>query len=324
MPSAHTVLVTWDHLAEPGPTILRDAGCEVLYARDSAEVEELLRTRPLDAVVSRTVPLDAAALGSCPTLRGISKHGTGVNNIDVAAATALGIPVTRTPGVNAQAVAELAVGLMIAAARRIAWLDNQVRHGSWARVQDGVQLAGRTLGLVGFGEVARRVAVVARAIGMSVATYDPFLADEPGDVRVHQDLRGLVAVADVLSLHVPLTGDTEGLLGADELALLPEGAIVVNTARGPVIDEPALVDALRTGRVRAAGLDTLSTEPADPGNPLLVMENVIVTPHVGGSTTAAVAAVAEGAATNAVALLRGEPVARAKQVNPEVFGQRAG
>jgi D-3-phosphoglycerate dehydrogenase / 2-oxoglutarate reductase len=324
MPSAHTVLVTWDHLAEPGPAILRDAGCEVLYAKDRTEVEELLGTQPLDMVISRTVPLAAPALRSCPTLKGISKHGTGVNNIDVAAATALGIPVTRTPGVNAQAVAELTVGLMIAAARRIAWLDDQVRHGSWARVQDGVQLAGRTLGLVGFGEVGRRVAVVARAIGMSVATYDPFLAGEPSEVRVYQDLRELLAVADVLSLHVPLTEDTTGLIGAGELALLPEGAIVVNTARGPVLDEPALTDALRGGRVRAAGLDTLVTEPAEADNPLLALANVVVTPHVGGSTTEAVAAVAAEAAVNAVAMLRGEPVDGGKQVNPEVFGQRVG
>jgi D-3-phosphoglycerate dehydrogenase / 2-oxoglutarate reductase len=319
-----TVLVTWDHLAEPGPRILRDAGCEVLFltgAKDAAEVAELLRTKPIDAVISRTVPLEADALRSCPTLKVISKHGTGVNNIDVAAATALGIPVTSTPGANAQSVAELTVGLMLAAARRIAWLDDQVRHGTWARVQDGCQLAGRTLGLVGFGQVGRRVAAVALAMGMDVVTFDPVLGDDaPEGVRACANLREVLAVADVLSLHVPLTERTRGLLGAEELALLPEGAIVVNTARGPVIDEPALVDALRSGRLRAAGLDTLAVEPAELGNPLLDLPNVVLTPHVGGSTADSVTAVATEAAANAVIVLRGESVARHKQVNPEAFG----
>lgn len=316
-----TVLVTWDHLAEPGPRILRDAGCEVLYLTGS-DVADVLGSRPVDAVISRTVPLDAGALRSCPTLKVISKHGTGVNNIDVAAATALGIPVTSTPGANAQAVAELTVGLMIAAARRIAWLDGQARQGVWARVQDGCQLAGRTLGLVGFGQVGRRVAAVALALGMDVVTFDPAIGDQgpPAGVGVRAGLGEVLAVADVLSLHVPLTEQTRGLLGRDELAQLPEGAILVNTARGPVVDEPALVGALRSGRLRAAGLDTLAVEPPEPGNPLLELPNVVLTPHVGGSTTASASAVAAEAAANAVAVLRGEPVARHKQVNPEVFG----
>lgn len=321
----HTVLVTWDHLAEPGLRVLREAGCDVRFltgAKDSAaaEVAELLGSLPVDAVISRTVPLEAAALRACPTLKVISKHGTGVNNIDVAAATALGIPVTSTPGANAQSVAELTVGLMIAAARRIAWLDDQVKHGTWARVQDGCQLGGRTLGLVGFGQVARRVAAVALALGMEVATYDPVLGDQvPTGVRACARLREVLEVADVLSLHVPLTGQTRGLLGRDELALLPEGAIVVNTARGPVIDEPALVEALRSGRLRAAALDTVAVEPAEPDNPLLKLPNVVITPHVGGSTTDSVAAVAAEAAANALAVLRGDPVAKHKQVNPETF-----
>lgn len=325
--SLPTVLMSWDSLAEPGPAILRDGGCELLVltgSRDKAEVDELLRTRPIDAVISRTIELDAAALRSCPSLKVISKHGTGVNNIDVVAATELGIPVTSTPGANAPSVAELAIGLMIAAARRIPWLDGHVKQGRWRRVQDGVQLGGRTLGLVGFGEVGRRVATVALAMGMKVVTFDPAIEGQsvPPGVRAADRLEDALTVADVLSLHVPLTAGTRGLIGRERLALLPEGAILVNTARGPVIDEPALVEALRSGRLRAAGLDTVATEPAVGGDPLLELDNVVLTPHVGGSTAASVSEVAAAAAENVLAVLRGSAVDIHKQVNPEVFAQR--
>lgn len=330
MPEAEfTVLVTWDHFAEPGLGMLRAAGCEVLFlgpAKNKAELDACLATRKIDGLVSRTVELDAAALRSCPSLRVVSKHGVGVNNIDVAAATELGIPVTSTPGANSQSVAELTVGLIIAAARRIPWLVDEVRHGRWSRVQDGYQLSGQTLGLVGLGQVGRRVAAVAAALGMDVVAYDPVLAGDPAadGVRRLPRLADLLRVADVLSLHVPLTADTRGMIGADEIALLPHGALVVNTSRGEVLDESALAEGLRTGRLRAAALDTLAVEPVRPDDPLLALDNVFVTPHVGGSTTASVAAVGSAAATNLLAVLRGETVDRRRQVNPSAFTAAGG
>lgn len=328
-PASYTVLMSWDFLADPGPAILRASGCELLVlseSRDKAELDHLLGTRPVDAVISRSLELDAAALRSCPTLKVISKHGTGVNNIDVATATELGIPVTSTPGANAASVAELTIGLMIAAARRIAWLDRQAKEGHWRRVQDGLQLRGRTLGLVGFGEVAQRVATVAMALGMNVVAVDPAIArlPVPAGVGVRSRLEDVLAVADVLSLHVPLTGRTRGLIGREQLALLPEGAILLNTARGPVVDEPALVEALRSGALRAAGLDTLVDEPAVAGHPLAGLDNVVLTPHVGGSTTASISAVAAAAAENVIAVLGGHDVDPRCQVNPEVFAQGSG
>ena len=169
----------------------------------------------------------------------ISKTGVGVSNIAVEAATRRGVPVYVTPGANAQSVAELTLGLMLAAGRRIAHLDHELRAGRWTRAQDGLQLAGRRLGLLGFGQVGQRVARVAQALGMEVHAHDPMLqgpSPVPG-VQLHAALDTLLPVSDVLSLHVPLTNRTRNLVDARAFDLLPLGALLVNTARGEVVDE---------------------------------------------------------------------------------------
>jgi D-3-phosphoglycerate dehydrogenase / 2-oxoglutarate reductase len=320
----HTILVTAPKLAPAGVNRLKDAGCRILYLEDAnsaTEVEDILAREPVDAVISRTVALSAAAIRSCPTLKVVSKHGVGVSNIDVDAATERRIPVYVTPGANARSVAEMTLGLMFAAARRINWMDNELRQGRWTRAQDGIQLAGRTLGLVGFGQIGQRVARAALALEMQVAVFDPALppSHAVAGVDVMPDLASLLERSDVLSLHVPLTRETRGLIGAYELALLPAEAIVLNTARGEVIDEAALVDALSSGRVFAAGLDTTEQEPIAPDHPFLKLTNVVLSPHVGGSTPAALAAMALGAAENVIGFLEGRrPDARAC-INPDVL-----
>lgn len=308
-----TVLVTAPTLAASGARALADAGCRVLYlpagSADDA-VGEIMSAEPVDAVISRTVPLTARHMADCPTLRVVCKHGVGVPNIDVAAATQRGIPVCVTPGANAQSVCEMTLGLMFAAARRIAWLDAELRAGRWSRAQDGLELHGRTLGLIGLGAVGRRVAAVATALGMPVVAFDPSVATLPAGlegVRLLPSVDAVVERADVLSLHVPLTGATRGLMDAARIARMPRGAILINTARGEVVDELALIAALRDGRLRAAGLDTMSVEPLAAGHPLLSLPNVVLTPHVGGSTPAALEAMALGAARTVLAFLqRGE------------------
>src|SRR6218665_3446757 len=158
-----TIFVTAPKLAAAGVDLLAQAGARVLYlsrSGDAREVERIMASEPIDAVISRTVPLSARAIASCPALKVISKHGGGVGNIDVDAATRRGIPVYITPGANAQSVAELTLGLMFAAARRIGWMDAELHAGRWSRAQDGVQLCGKTLGLVGFGQIGQRVATV--------------------------------------------------------------------------------------------------------------------------------------------------------------------
>lgn len=266
----------------------------------SCWLARLLANEPIDAIVSRTMHINAAAMRSCPSLKVISKHGTGVSNIDIEAATAAGIAVFSTPGANAAAVAEVAVGLMIAAVRRIPRFDRGVRAGSWSRLGDGTELGGRTLGLVGFGRIARQVARVARAFDMRVVVSDPFidLARVAGQsVEFYPSLAAMLPECDVLSLHCPATRGAPPLLDAEMLALLPRGAVVVNTARGELIDEAALAEALASGSLGGAALNTFAAEPRGP-SPLRAIDIAVLTPHVAGSTTDAIAKMAEGAASN--------------------------
>ena len=320
-----TVLVTAASLAKPGMDLLAQVGARVIYLSDPnsvEEVERLMATEPVDAVISRTVQLTAKAMESCPTLKVISKHGVGVSNIAVEAATRRGIPVYVTPGANAQSVAELTLGLMFAAARRIGWMDRELHEGRWSRAQDGIELQGKTLGLIGFGQVGRRVAAVCQALGMEVVAYDPALIDGvsplPG-VRILSSLDELLSSSQVVSLHVPLNKHTRNMLGVAQFAAMPQGAILVNTARGEVVDESALIAALKSGHLYAAGLDTMAVEPLPLGSVLASLPNVVLTPHVGGSTPAALAGMASGAARNVLSFLQGTPVEISACVNPHVL-----
>jgi D-3-phosphoglycerate dehydrogenase len=321
---SYTVLVTAPDLAPAGMQRLEESQCRVLFVQDAGNteaLEHLMASAPIDAVISRTVTLSGKAIAACPSLKVISKHGVGVNNIDVDAASARGIPVFVTPGANAQSVAELTLGLMFAAARKITWMDGQLREGRWSRVQNGLQMQGRTIGLVGFGQVAQRVAVVCMALGMRVLAFDTARRNgRPiSQVAFVASLDALLAESDVLSLHVPLTAQTRGMIGAAQLALLPQGAIVINTARGECIDEQALIEALQAGHLFAAGLDTMALEPLPADSALLRLSNIVLTPHVGGSTPAALAAMADGAARNILNFLRGETIDAAACVNPQVL-----
>jgi D-3-phosphoglycerate dehydrogenase / 2-oxoglutarate reductase len=318
------VFVTAPRLAPAGLALLQQQGCALTFLRDAddaAAVERLMAAHRFDAVISRTAQLSAAAIAACPSLKVISKHGVGVSNIAVEAATRRGVPVYVTPGANAQSVAELTLGLMLAAARRIAHLDHELRAGRWTRAQDGLQLAGRRLGVLGFGQVGQRVARVAQALGMEVHAHDPMLQGPSpvAGVRLHATLDALLPVSDVLSLHVPLTAKTRSLIDGRALDLLPPGALLVNTARGEVVDEPELIARLRDGRLAGAGLDTMASEPLPPGHPLTQLPTVVLTPHVGGSTAAALDAMAEGAARNILGFLQGQPPDARSCVNPEVF-----
>ena len=300
--------------------LLAKEGCRVIFLQgeaDAAEVEEILRNENVDAVISRTVALSAQAVASCRTLKVVSKHGVGVSNIDVQACTERGIPVFVTPGANAQSVAEMTLGLMLAAGRRIAYMDSEVKAGRWPRLQDGLELKGRTIGLVGYGQIGQLVASFCNVLGMRVLAYDPYAKANKiqADVELLSDLDDMLVRSNVLSLHIPLTTGTRGLIGAKQLALLPDGAILVNTARGEVIDETALVQALASEKLAAAGLDTTADEPMAESNPLLTMQNVVLTPHVGGSTPAALSAMAVGAVDNVLGYLKNGTLSADKVVN---------
>ena len=242
------ILVTAPSLEPAGREMLEAAGCRldfVSLAGGRAETERKLSEAAFHGVLSRFVPISADAMASCPSLRAISRAAAGYDIIDVAAATRRGIAVLTAAGANAQSVAEHAVGLMLAAARNIPAHDRISQAGGWERARLGLELHGRTLGLVCYGRIARNVARIALAIGMRVVAWSPRL-DAAGDIAPVEcavSLRDLLARADVLSLHAPLSPATRGMIGAAELDLLGPEAILVNTARGGIVDEAALARA---------------------------------------------------------------------------------
>jgi phosphoglycerate dehydrogenase-like enzyme len=228
-------------------------------------------------------PATAAVIAQGPKLRLIQKIGVGVNTIDLAAARARGVAVANMPGTNTQAVAEATLLLMLAALRNLAGIDRACRAGhGWALgpgLQDRVgELHGRTVGLVGAGMVPRALVPMLRGCGAEMVYWSPREHPELGMRRC--ELPELLSAADIVSLHLPLVRDTEKLIDAAALARMKPGAILVNTARGGLVDEAALVAALTSGRLRAAGLDVFAEEPVSPDNPLLALDNVVLMPHV--------------------------------------------
>jgi D-3-phosphoglycerate dehydrogenase len=281
-------------------------GLAVLRARPEIEVVER-PTRPLPELLDEIGSFDAF-IGRSATkvtgellrhgdrLRVVGRAGVGVDNIDIPTATQLGIAVINAPGGNTVSVAELFFGVLLSLARHVARADRSMREGRWDRSKlGGVEIRNRTLAIVGLGRIGSEVARRARAFGMHLAAYDPFIApgrfEELGVERVER-LGDLLDRAHVLTVHTPLTPETRGMIGAGELARLPRGAFVLNLARGGIVAEDALMDALRSGRIAGAALDVYTTEPLAADHPLRQMENVILTPHLGASTTDAQRSVA--------------------------------
>jgi phosphoglycerate dehydrogenase-like enzyme len=256
-------------------------------------------------------PLTAEAIAAAPKLRLIQKIGVGVNTIDLDAAKRRGIPVCNLPGTNARAVAELTLLLMLGALRQVARFDAAVREGrGWSldpAVQDGLgELGGRIVGLVGYGAVPRALAPVLAALGCRILyTSRTPKSDAIGEWR---PLPALLAESDIVSLHIPQTPETTRLIDAAALARMKPGAVLVNTARGGLVDQPALTEALRSGRLAAAGLDVFAAEPVDPADPLLALPNVVLTPHVGWLTTGTFGRSLALAAENCRRLAAGEPL----------------
>lgn len=218
-------------------------------------------------------------LARLPGLRMISIWGTGTDNVDLVAAARHSVTVTNTPGVSAPAIAEHALALLLAAARRIPQNDATTRSGGWPR-GTAIMLLGKTLGIIGLGAVGRQFARLGAGIGMRVIAWTMHPRSEPGIEFV--SLETLLRTADVVSLHLRLSNETPGFIGRRELALMKPSAIFINTARGAIVDEAALVEALSTHRIAAAGLDVFETEPLPAGHPLAALDNVVLTPHCGG------------------------------------------
>ena len=264
--------------------------------------------------------LTRQVMAALPKCRGIITLTVGYNLIDVAAATDLGIPVGNVVGWCNDEVAEHALTLLLASARLLRPLDRLVRADEWPRAAAAPihRIRGKTLGIVAFGRLARAVAERATSFGMTLLAYDPYIAPETmahyGVQKVELD--ELLRRADFITVHAPLTEETFHLLGARRFALMKEGVFIVNTSRGPVIDEAALIAALRAGKVRGAGLDVMEQEPLPPDSPLREFDNVILTPHVASFSVEALAELYQLGAEIAVNLLTGKWVQTI--VNPDV------
>ncbi len=290
----------WTALAEEGLVARTDTGRHPLAAADLAEV-----VGDADALIVGLDRVDARVLAAAPSLRVVAKHGVGVDNIDVAAAAARGVSVVNAPGSNTGAVADLAFALLLATARQIVPAHTSTAAGKWERFY-GPELAGRTMGVIGFGRIGQAVARRAAGFDMTVVAHDPYVPDERiAEFGVQPlSLDECLSRADAVTLHVPGTGGPP-LLDADRIALLKPGAYLVNTARGDLVDEQALADALTSGRLAGAGLDAFATEP--PGDsPLLAAPNVVLTPHMGAFSDDANAAMGTTVVRDIARVLRGD------------------
>ncbi|WAJ31597.1 hydroxyacid dehydrogenase [Antarcticirhabdus aurantiaca] len=324
---AFTVLVTGAELVEEARALLADNGVRAVYANgyaSPADLAALARAEAIDGLLVRQGRIDAGVIGASPRLKVIAKHGSGVDNIDLAAASALGIPVLRALAANAQSVAELAITLSVALMKDIRPLDAAVKGGTWPKTTYvGRDLGDAVFGIVGFGEIGRRAAALARGLGMRPLAYDPVAA--PGTAAdgtpVLGDLPELLRQADVVSLHCPLTDETRHLMNAERLALMKRNAFLVNTARGAVVDEAALVAALREGTIAGAGLDSFEEEPPRADHPLWSLPNVLATPHVAGASRSALRNMAVGSAGAIIGVLQGRGFdARACANEPRAAG----
>jgi D-3-phosphoglycerate dehydrogenase len=289
-----------DKLEAPGLDLLRQAGLEIddRPGLTGAALQEALQSA--DGVVVRSgTRLSAELLENPGRLRAIVRAGVGVDNIDVAAATRRGIVVMNTPGGNTVSTAEHTIALLMALARHLPAADASVRQGKWERGKFvGMQLAGKILAVVGLGRVGREVARRAAGLDMKVVGYDPFLSPErAGQLGIESvpDLKDLLPRCDFLTVHTPLTDETRDLIGAAELAQMKRGVRLLNCARGGIVNEAALAEALRSGHVAGAALDVFGEEPP-VGHPLVQLANVVLTPHLGASTVEAQTSVAQEAA----------------------------
>jgi D-3-phosphoglycerate dehydrogenase / 2-oxoglutarate reductase len=305
---------------------------------DVAEVEEaagseeeiIARGEGAEVIVTQLAPITQRVLGSLESLKLVVVTRGGPVNVNVDAATEYGVIVANAPGRNAPAAAEYTLGLMLTAMKRIPEAHASLQEGRWrgdfyAYEENGVELDGATVGLVGFGAVGGRVAKVLRAFGVTVLVHDPFVEDE----RVEAVGAGKAALDDLLrrsgvvSLHARLTDETRGMIGAEQIARMPEGSVLINTARGGLLDYEALCDALESGHLGAAALDVYEEEPPPEGSRLFEAPNLVLSPHIAGATRETAHRAASIAASEVGRYARGEDLANL--VNPEVvFEDRSG
>jgi len=289
--------------------ILENAGLEVVHKGKSFSQEEFERIAPeFDALIIGAHEFPEAVMEKCSKMQIVCKHGAGLDNIHLDKAKELGITGCNAPGTNSNAVADLAVSFMLACARKVLIADRNVHAGTWKTVT-GVDVYAKTLGLFGFGAIAKNVARRAHGFSMRVLAYDPYVKEVPEEFKEYVtlcDKEEIFKTCDFLSVHMPLTDETRNMVSAGEMAMMKEGSIIINTARGGIVNEKALYDAVASGHIAAAALDVSEVEPMAADNPLRTLENVIITPHIGMYSKEAIEAVSIICAENVVAKIKGE------------------
>ena len=313
----------------PLPADLRakvDGKHEIVVATALADLPAEAFARVEASIAGSLVPYDAALFARMPKLRVVSRIGIGFDNIVVPDASKAGVAVCNTPDGPTAPTAEITIMLMIAAARLFTRADKLMRGRRKDQGPeiftglDGMQLRGRTLGLVGFGRIGRAVGTTARAMGMEVVAYDPLAKPEDAakiGARLVPTIDDVLRAGDVVSVHVPASPENRRMIDGRALGLMKKGAVFVNAARGALVDEAALLNALKSGHLLGAGLDVFDGEPVDPAHPLLALENVVALPHIGGGTVTSREAMWAGAVANAVDVLDGKRPAGL--LNPEVW-----
>ena len=298
------VLVTGADLAPEAQAILGEF--ELVYAGRAPTEDDLVRLCQAHdpvAIIVRYGRITARIITACSNLKVISKHGIGIDTIDVDAASSRGIAVKAATGANAAAVAEHTWALILACAKSVTELNDRMHAGHWDKAtHKSLELDGLTLGLIGLGAIGARVAAIGIAMGMRVIVFDPYVKSSPAGT-VLQTLDDVLSNSDVLSLHCPLTASNKGFLDRNAFARMRTGAVLVNTARGGLIDDAAMVDAFKSGKLRAAGLDTFAAEPPSADHVLRGVPGITLSPHIGGVTSAAYTKMGVGAARNIVETL---------------------
>jgi len=311
------IIINSDVLAPAALALLEARGAEIRTLPTHASEADMIAAvseAPTHGIMARSTKITPAVYDAAPDLRVVSKHGVGYDNIDVAAAKARGIAVLRAHGANARSVAELALAMMISLLRYVRPLDTALREGTWAQSAFmGRELSGSKLGIVGCGAVGSSLVALCRPFDLDIRIYDPYLAAEavPEGVGRFQEFNELLGWAEIVTLHCPLTQETDRMIDAAALARMQKGSFLVNAGRGPLVDDVALVAALESGHLAGAALDTFVVEPPDANHPLWKQQNVLFTPHIGGSTLQSMERVAVQAIENIFYVLDGkEPPAR--------------
>ncbi len=307
------IVILDGHALDPGDLswdALRQFGELTVYDRTAPD-QVIHRIGQADIITTNKVPITAQIMDACPTVKLICCLSTGYNVVDIHAARSRGIPVCNVPAYSTEAVAQFTFGLLLELCHRIGLHDKLVHEGAWSACQDfcfwatpQMELAGKTMGIIGYGRIGQAVGRIARAMGMNVLAYS----------RTHRtdahyvDLDALLSQSDVISLHCPLFPETEKLINADAIAKMKDGAMLLNTSRGPVIDEAAVAQSLHAGKLRGAAMDVVSIEPIEETNPLLHAPNCILTPHMAWAPAETRQRILTTTAQNIQAFLAGAPV----------------